>query len=185
MIIRYFNSEKDIKELSEEELLRILFSAEQISQAVRQIVSSREIYYRDYVNVENNQKPNINFEDGILEILIPPPVKRPKNESWYLASMVRKGLQDLSEDVDIKQPYFLVCERIIPNNKTVVQDNDNLEIHRIINECMKFLGSTDHPLKMGYASIARVEPDKHYARICIMNKRDSIEFLKNAFAEEK
>lgn len=176
-IIKYVNGEDDIKDLSNDVLFKILFSTEQISQAIRQIISSRGIYYSDYGYEKTDFLPVVKYEDGILEIIIPPSVKRPSNESWYLASMVRQGLEKLNEPLNIEGPYFLICERIVPNGQTVMQDNDNLEVHRIINECMSFLGSTDHPLKVGYASVARIEKGNHYSRILLMNERDCSQYF--------
>ena len=172
MICKYFNGEDGIKDLSNESLLKVLFSIEQISQSVRQEVSNRGIYFSDYGYEKTDFLPLVKYEDGILEIIIPPSVKRPSNESWYLASMVRQGLEKLNEPLNIEGPYFFICERVVPNRKIVMQDNDNLEVHRIINECMAFLGSTDHPLRVGYASIARIEYGKHYSRLLLMSEKD-------------
>ena len=170
IIIKYFNGDETVKDLSDEALFKTLFSIEQIALAIRQEVSTRGIYYSDHGYEKTDFLPIVNYENEVLEIIIPPPVKRPANESWYLATMVRQGLERLNDPVNIEAPYFIICERIVPNGKIKIQDNDNLEVHRIINECMSFLGSTDHPLKVGYASVARLEEGNHYSRIMLMSE---------------
>lgn len=179
-ISKYFNGEDGLQDLSNKSLLKVLFSVEQISQAVRQEISNRGIYYSDYGYEKTDFLPVVKYEKGVLEIIIPPPVKRPSNESWYLANMVKQGLERLNEPLNIEGPYFFICERVVPNSKIVMQDNDNLEVHRIINECMAFLGCTDHPLRVGYASVARIEQGNHYSRILLMSEKDCTKHLLQA-----
>ena len=172
------------KNITDAELKKALFSAEQIDLLVRSILSERfsSSVYLPYEFKEEKAMVSIKLADDVLEIKIPPTVKRQGKESWYIATMVRAALKEYTASnkaITLRYPVMLVCERIIPSEKTVVRDNDSIELDRVVNECIQFIGFSDHPLKMSYMSVTKVKEGERYTKISVMEEKKFLEIAEN------
>ena len=171
------------------QLLKALSDAEKIALVCREELAERRLNEQKMPLDDGSDvlfpshQAVVKFQQGILEITVPITLSRSAKESWYLATEVRMALKEYKKTngrIEIEAPVFTVCERVIPSYKSPVQDNDHFEVSRIINECFMTLGYSDHPLRMGYMSVVRVEAGKRYTKITVLPSKSLPDFCKKS-----